>query len=249
MTGNLLMRGMIAGLIAGLLAFGFARVFGEPQIELAIAFEEQTAAQTDPNAPAEPEAVSRETQAGLGLFTGVMVYSIAVGGIFSLVFAGLYGRASRMGPRSLAAVLGIATFVAIIIVPDLKYPPNPPAVGDPETIGVRTQMFFVILVASIAGMALAFALAKNLTPRLGSWNAAIAAGIAYAAFIAVVHALLPEINEVPSNFSAMNLYDFRLATIGLQFTIWTVISLVFGYLAERSLGRSGNYRVVGAIAR
>lgn len=249
MTGNLLLRGMIAGLIAGLLAFGFARVFGEPQVDLAIAFEEKMAALEDPNAPAEPEVVSRTTQAGIGLFTGVMTYSIAMGGIFSLVFAGLYGRASRLGPRGLAAVLGVATFIAIIIVPDLKYPPNPPAVGNPETIGVRTELFFVMIVASIVGMALAFAFAKNLAARMGTWNAAIVSGIAYVVFIAIVQGLLPAINEVPENFSAMNLYNFRLATLGIQFTIWTVISLLFGYLAERALGQSGNYRAASLSAR
>lgn len=246
MTGNLLMRGLIAGVIAGLLAFGFARVFGEPQVDLAIAFEERMAAAENPDAPAEPEAVSRETQAGIGLFTGVMTYSVAMGGIFSLVFAGLYGRASRLGPRGLAAVLGIAAFVALVIVPDLKYAPNPPAVGNPETIGVRTQLFFVMIAASIFGMALAFAVAKNLRERFGTWNAAILAGIAYIVFIAIVQALLPAINEVPENFSAMNLYSFRLATLGLQATVWTVIALVFGYLAERLLSQTGNYRALSA---
>lgn len=246
MTGNLLARGLIAGLVAGLLAFGFARVFGEPQVDLAIAFEEQMAALTEPNAPAEPEVVSRETQAGIGLFTGIMIYSVAMGGIFSLVFAGLYGRASSLGPRALAAVLGLATFVALIIVPDLKYAPNPPAVGDPETIGVRTQLFFVMIVASVFGMALAFALAKNLKDRFGTWNAAIIAGVAYIAFIAIAQGLMPSINEVPENFSAMNLYHFRLATLGIQATIWTVISLLFGYLAERLMSQTGHYRAISS---
>lgn len=246
MTGSLLLRGMIAGLIAGLLAFGFARVFGEPQVDLAIAFEEQMAAAADPNAPEEPEVVSRQTQAGIGLFTGIMAYSVAMGGIFSLVFAGLYGRASRLGPRGLAAVLGVAAFVAIVVVPDLKYAPNPPAVGNPETIGVRTQLFFVVIASSIFGMALAFALAKNLSARLGAWNAAIVAGIAYIAFIAIAQRLLPTINEVPENFSAMNLYNFRMATLGIQATIWAAIALLFGYLAERLLSQTGNYRALPA---
>ena len=54
------------------------------------------------------------------------------------------------------------------------------------------------------------------------------------------------INEVPENFPATALYDFRLATVGLQLTLWTVLSLVFGYLAEKSLVRSGNYRTARA---
>ena len=80
MVGNLLLRGMLVGVFAGLLAFGFARIFGEPQVDRAIAFEDQTN-RAKGEAP-EPELVSRETQADLGLFTGVIVYCAAVGGLF-----------------------------------------------------------------------------------------------------------------------------------------------------------------------
>ncbi len=247
MMGRLLVRGMIAGLIAGLLAFGFARVFGEPQVDRAIAFEEQMAVAA--NEPAEPELVSRQTQAGIGLFTGVMTYSIAVGGIFSLVFAFTYGRSSTLSPRALSAVIGLAAFVAIVIVPDIKYAPNPPAVGNPDTIGVRTQMFFVMMIASIGGMALAFALAKNLRQQFGIWNAGIIAGACYIGFIAIAQGLMPSINEVPENFSAMTLYNFRVATIGLQATVWLALSLLFGYFAEKLMIENGNYRRTPALAR
>ena len=248
MSGHLLLRGLIAGLIAGLVAFGFARVYGEPQVERAIAFEELMAAAEAPAAGAieEPEAVSRETQAGIGLLTGVLAYGVAMGGIFSLVFAGLYGRVGSLSPRALALVLGAAAFVALVVVPDLKYPPNPPAVGDPETIGARTGLFFVVLAASIFALALAVAFARRLAEQLGRWNGAIVAGIAYVVFLAIVFRLLPAINEVPENVPATALYDFRLATVGLQLTLWTVLSLVFGYLAEKSLVRSGNYRTARA---
>jgi Probable cobalt transporter subunit (CbtA) len=77
----------------------------------AIAFEEQMS-QAKGEAT-EPELVSRETQAGLGLFTGVIIYSAAVGGLFSLVFAFVYGRVGRFGPRATAALLALGGFVAI----------------------------------------------------------------------------------------------------------------------------------------
>jgi hypothetical protein len=233
---------MIVGLFAGLLAFGFARIFGEPQIDAAIAFEELMSSAA--NEAAEPELVTRETQAGIGLFTGVMVYGAALGGIFSLVFAFTYGRASKLSPRGLSAVLALAGFVALVLVPDIKYPANPPAVGSAETIGVRTQMFFVMLIASVAGTALAFMLAGNLRTRFGGWNAAIIAGLAFVAFIVVVQMLLPSINEVPENFSASVLWRFRAASLGIHAIVWTVIGLGFGILAERTLAKSGNYRAV-----
>ena len=137
MTGQLLLRGMIVGLIAGLFAFGFARVFGEPPVDAAIAFEEQMSqaanAASGMTEAAEPELVSRVTQAGIGLFTGIMTYSAAIGGLFALVFAFAYGRLGKLGPRGTAALLAVACFIAVIAVPALKYPANPPATGNPAT--------------------------------------------------------------------------------------------------------------------
>jgi hypothetical protein len=240
MTAQLLLRGMIVGLIAGLLAFGFARVFGEPMVDRAIAFEDQMAQMA--GEAAEPEIVSRATQAGLGLFTGIMVYSAAMGGLLSLVFAFAYGRLGRLGPRGTAAILAAAAFIAVIAVPMIKYPANPPAVGNPETIGMRTELFFVMIVASIVGMVLAFMLAQNLTAKLGNWNGIIVAGLGYVVFIAIVQALLPTINEVPENFSAYVLWNFRIVSLGIQAILWTVLALLFGWVAERALIKQGAYR-------
>ena len=41
MVGNILLRGMLVGLVAGLLTFAFLKTFGEPQVDRAIAFESQ----------------------------------------------------------------------------------------------------------------------------------------------------------------------------------------------------------------
>lgn len=233
MTRSLLIRGMIAGLLAGLLAFGFARVFGEPQVDHAIAFEEkmsQTAGEV-----AEPEIVSRETQAGLGLFTGVVVFSTALGGLFSLVFAFAHGRVSSFSPRATAALLALAGYIAIVLVPAIKYPMNPPAVGSPDTIAARTELFFVMLVVSVGALAAATGLASRLRAQHGAWNSALIAGAAYVVFIALVQYLLPAINEVPEQFSPTVLWNFRVASLGLHVVIWTTIGLVFGVLAERVL--------------
>jgi hypothetical protein len=232
MVGNLLLRGMLVGVLAGLLSFGFARIFGEPQVDRAIAFEEQMS-QANGELP-EPQLVSRETQAGLGLFTGVIVYSAAVGGLYSLVFAFVYGRVGRFGPRATAALLALGGFVAIALVPSLKYPANPPSVGNPETIGLRTELFFVMLVISVAALVLAVALARRLRARFGAWNATLIAGAIFFIIVAIVQYALPEINEVPEQFSAVVLWRFRVAALGVQVVLWTTIGLLFGVLTERS---------------
>jgi hypothetical protein len=236
---------MLVGVLAGLLAFGFARIFGEPQVDRAIAFEEQMS-QAKGELP-EPELVSRETQARLGLFTGVVIYSAAVGGLFSLVFAFVYGRIGRLGTRATAALLALGGFVAIVLVPDLKYPPNPPSIGNPETIGLRTELFFMMLMISVAALVLTAALARRLSTRYGAWDATLIAGAAFVVIIAIVQYVLPEINEVPEQFSAVVLWRFRVAALGIQVVLWTTIGLLFGALTERSFAeRFGQRLSVGA---
>ncbi|MBB3464186.1 CbtA family protein [Rhizobium sp. BK377] len=234
MVGNLLLRGMIAGVIAGILVFAFARFFGEPLVDAAIAFEEATAQAA--GEVAEPEIVSRVTQAGPGLFIGVMAYSVAIGGLFALVFAFVHGRFSSLSARGTSAVIAVAAFVAIVIVPAIKYPANPPAVGNSDTIGVRTDLFFLMIVVSIASLIAAVAIARSLTARYGLWNAAILAGVLFVVFIGLVEYLLPPINEVPENFSAMVLWRFRTTTLGMHMILWLVLGLAFGALAEKRLG-------------
>ncbi|CAM2144048.1 putative cobalt transporter subunit (CbtA) [Pararobbsia alpina] len=231
MVGKLLVRGMLAGIAAGLLTFCVAKIAGEPQVDVAIAFEAK-ADQAKGEAP-DPEIVSRETQSGFGLFTGVMVYSTAIGGLFSLVYAYAYGRAGRIGARALAVWLAAAAYIAIVIVPALKYPPNPPAIGDPQTIGMRTGLYFTMIAVSIAAMIFSLSVRRHLIARLGGWNASIVAGLVYLAIIIAVELALPVINEVPGDFPASTLWRFRVVSVGMQLTMWTTIALVFGAAMER----------------
>src|SRR5471032_2616528 len=236
MTGQLLIRGMLVGLLAGILAFGFAKVFGEPQIDKAIAFEEQMA-HMHGDAPEEEELVSREVQSTFGLFTGVVVYSVSLGGIFALVFAYALGRIGKVGPRGLAALLALAACVAITVVPGLKYPANPPSVGDPETIAQRTKLFSLMLLVSVAAAVIAINAARKLIARRGIWAGAILGVALYIVIVSVAGSLFPVINEVPEAFSAVLLWKFRVASLGIQLVLWTTLGLVFGAVAERKLSQ------------
>jgi len=235
MTGHLLIRGMLVGLLAGILAFGFAKTFGEPQIDKAIAFEDQMA-QMRGDAP-EEELVSREVQSTFGLFTGVVVYSVSLGGIFALVFAYSLGRIGKVGPRGLAALLALAAFVTIIVVPGLKYPANPPSVGDPATIAQRTKLFFLMLLVSVAAAVIAINAARKLIASRGLWAGAILGVALYIVIVSVAGSLFPAINEVPEQFSAVLLWKFRVASLGIQLVLWTTLGLVFGAVAERKLSQ------------
>jgi predicted cobalt transporter CbtA len=233
MTRTLLLRGMLVGAVAGLLVFAFARWIGEPQVERAIAFESSMdkAHGQEP----EPEMVSRSVQRTAGLLTGSVVYGAAIGGIFGLVFAFAYGRIGELRPRALSALLGALGFVAIVLVPNLKYPANPPAVGNPETIGVRTGAFFLLIAFSVAAMVLVLQLRRRFSLRFGVWNGSLLAAALFVAIVGVVSHFLPEIDEVPAGFPVTLMWKFRVAAIEIQAVLWSTLGLLFGWLTERDL--------------
>ena len=257
MVRTLLIRGMMVGCVAGLLAFGFGKLVGEPQVDRAIAFESRMgeAKNSTPQAHTPMQAhvhgpgmamqheaggtelVSRTVQGGIGLFTGVLVYCTAFGGLFALVFAYANGRAADLGPRALSALLAGAGFVAVYLVPSLKYPASPPAVGEPDTIGYRTALYFILMAISITAMVGTAILRKRLVMRHGAWSAALMAAAAYLIVVIAAQLLLPDVNEVPDAFPAVLLWQFRLAALGMQAILWATIGLLFGALTERAADR------------
>ena len=94
----------------------------------------------------------------------MLVYAVAIGGILALVYAATRGRFGPARPRAAALVLAAAGFVAVILVPFLKYPGNPPASSDDGSIGQRTGLYLVMLLFSVLVAVLATALGKTWSP-------------------------------------------------------------------------------------
>ncbi|MER7547971.1 CbtA family protein [Spirillospora sp. NPDC127506] len=244
MIRTLLVRGLLFGLLAGFVAGAFAFAVGEPRIDDAIALEEAAAAAEPAHDHAQHEhehaaagghehgdEVSRGTQkAGLFLATGL--YGLAVGGVFALVYAGLRGR---VGPRSdggLALAAAGTAFAAVIVVPFLKYPANPPAVGDPETINSRTLLYLAMVGVGLLAAAIAVTTARRVPG--GPWARWPAAVLAFLMPVVVASLLLPGVNEVPDGFPATLLWQFRLASLGTQVVFWTAFGVLFGWACDRA---------------
>jgi len=94
-----------------------------------------------------------------------------------------------------------------------------------------------LLTMSIAALALAIGVARRLAARHDGWNAALMAGVLYIALIAAAFVLMPAINEVPETFSAVVLWHFRLAALGIHLILWGAIGLLFGFLTQRALAQ------------
>jgi predicted cobalt transporter CbtA len=233
MARTLLVRGMVVGAIAGVLALIFAKVFGEPPVSAAIAVE--SAKMQAAGIIEGPPVVSRQIQSTLGLGVAVIVYGTTIGGFFAIAYALVAGRIVAFGARTTAGLVALVGYGAVVFVPFIKYPANPPAVGHPDTIGHRSGLYFTMLVISLLLAIGMVSLGRMLVPRLGRWNATIAAVAAFVVTVGIAGYLMPTVDEVPAGFPADVLWQFRIASLGTQAVLWTSVGLLFGVLTDRAL--------------
>lgn len=251
-----LIRGLIAGLVAGIATFLVAHAVGEPHVEAAIALEESGTAGDE--APAEPThdhgegtsdghddqaghshgdeggdaVVSRGDQRTWGLLTGSLAVGLALGGIVSLVAAGTLGRIGLLQPGQSTALVALLGFVAVALVPFLKYPANPPAVGSGDTIDERTALYFgFVLVSVLAALAATYA-ALRLRERWGTYGGVVAGAAGYLLVVVVAGQLFATVNEV-GDFPGDTLWFFRRASLLTLTTMWAVIGVVLTGLVGR----------------
>jgi hypothetical protein len=226
--GAAVRRGLVAGLLAGLVAGLIALAIGEPHIQAAIRLEE--GATVVPQA-GSAFAVTRPAQR-IGLVVGTTLAGLAVGGLFGVASAWAVGRI-KGGSWERSLKLGATAVGALVLLPALKYPPNPPAVGDPATIAQRTILYLgLMMLGSLLALA-AWAAARQLATSpipAPVRQTLVGAGIVAAA--AVLFAALPTAGsnaDVPADL----LWSFRLASIVTQVTLYGGTALVFGLLAVR----------------
>jgi predicted cobalt transporter CbtA len=239
-----LIRGLIAGLLAGIAAFVVAYSVGEPYVQRAIDIEESSAAPAVPHADSQSfvvnqaalvthdgdheeggTVVSRDNQRTWGLLTGTLGIGTALGAIVGLVAAALVGRIGRWSPGQSTAFAALGGYVAVALVPFLKYPANPPAVGNADTIGHRTTLYFVFLLISILAAIAATALGQRVWEHRGTFVGVISGVGLYLVVMVLAGALMPAVNEL-GDFPADTLWGFRLSSMLTQATMWATIGVL-----------------------
>lgn len=269
MERKFIVRGILAGVIAGLLAFVFARIFAEPQVQAAIDYESgRNAAQHVldqargiPIEAEDPDPFSRTIQGNPGIGVGMIAFGAAMGGLYSVAFLLGVGRTGNLRPRTLAMLTALGGFLGLYLLPFLKYPANPPAVGHEETVKDRSGLYLLMICVSIVLLIVTVWAGQRLRRRLGTWNATLLAVLAGAVVIGAVMLLLPSLGELPANvraygkhatetplpltdgqgrivypgFPADVLFKFRIYSIGTQLILWSGIGLIFAPMAERLL--------------
>lgn len=225
---------MISGLVAGAVISGLHSLFLEPVIDRAIEIEGQLNP-PDATATAKP-AVRRPTQKW-GLVAGFVL----LGAVWGLLF-GLFIHLARAWRHPTWLTARQALLMALIagwtvaIFPFLKYPANPPGVGEPGSIGHRQNLYFGFVGLSIAGTVLALGLHQRLD-RLASLRVAskarswIAAGL-YALYASGIYIIMPT-NPDPVGMPGHLVWTFRAISFMGLIVFWVVLGVVFGWLHKR----------------
>jgi predicted cobalt transporter CbtA len=232
---------VVVGILAGLVSAAFLSITGEPSIEDAIAIEEANAAKAAEHTGAtgheEAPEVSRSVQRGAGLFGAYGLAGTAFGALFGVTFLALRRRVPHLFSRAMVA--GAVLGGAITVSPWLKYPPNPPAVGDPATLSERQTLYFTVIVLTLVVLFCAAQLSVRL--RTAGWvddQRLLLVAAAVVVPMALVYALMPPAPDEIAVPAAL-LWRFRLASLGGNLLLWGILALGFGAAATAAERRAG----------
>jgi hypothetical protein len=237
--GCVLRAAVIAGLIGGALTAAFHSLLTEPLIDKSIAIEEATTAARG-QVPVPP-VVDRATQRK-GLIVGFLMYGLSCGLLFGVLFhlTRPWHPPEWTGARS-GAIAALLTGWSVAVLPFLKYPANPPGVGESGTIAYRQALHMSFVVLSVAGTALALALHRFVglqtrTPRRerARWWPAAAA---YAAYAAALYLAMPATHDLvwmPGELVS----GFRAASLAGLLVFWVVLAGAFAWLSRDEPARA-----------
>ncbi len=224
-------RGALAGLIAGLLGFVFARIFAEPIIDKAIDYESGRGEVLDAlnlaaGRPVEaegPEIFSRSIQSTIGIGTGIVVFGAAMGALVAVVYLVLHGR-FNVRPQTLAWQVAAFGFLGIYLLPFVKYPANPPAIGHDFTIGDRSGLYLTLVASSIALLVLAIVLARRLMPRIGLNKSILLSTVGFLVVFGILIGLLPSLGHLAANAAAADSFGFAPSATETPQAITNILS-------------------------
>jgi hypothetical protein len=228
-----LRRGLSAGAVGGLLAGTFGFLLAEPLMDRAVDLE---AARSAAAGEVGVETFTRNTQ-HVGYVVATLAVGLALGVLYAVVHALLH-RDDTSDAWGRALRLGGGAFFALTLVPFLRYPSNPPGVGDAATIDSRSHLWEVSIVIGLVGAVLAALVAGGLRERgtRSSLRQLAVVGV-LAATVALTY-VLPS-NTDPIEAPVHLIWDFRLLSLATLVLLWGGLTATFGLLVERAGRRTG----------
>ncbi len=227
LVGITLTSGVIAGIILAFLNLGIV----EPTIDKAIALEVQKQVSSGENVNMS-ELIDYRYWQKAGAFAGGAIYGAGLAALFGVIFVFTRNKLPGKNNKQKAIFLaGIMWFVLFLMVA-LKYPTNPPAVGDPETIYYRETLYVgYIMISGLAALGMAVIWIKT---RINSKKIIIP--LMYAAIMVTAYAVMPS-NPDKIEISMDLIQTFRVLTATTIGVFWGILGIIFGSLWDKFLCR------------
>lgn len=231
---------LIGGAAAGSAAAAFSLLVVEPTIRIALAVEESRATAEHSHGGSTPEHTHDAELVGRGLQqVGGALAVIAAALLLSLVYAVVLARVRRtwdLGELRSAMLVAAAGFAVLALGPGLKYPANPPAVGDPDTVTQRTTLYVASIVVSALIAAAVVTVVR--TGHRRNWSSTriswAGAGILAVGCVLLFAGLPSAPDAVPSDVGAALVWRFRIQSLGLLALLWATLGLVAGSVLSRA---------------
>lgn len=221
-----LVSGAFAGFIHGTVNFAIV----EPYLDQAIGIENQNlfASGEEEDTPefwVEYEGY-RVWQKSGQILAGVIL-GMSVGSLFGIVFA--FSKNALPGNNIVkkSIILSGIMWVTLYIIPFLKYPANPPTVGDGETVVLRAILYLSFIAISGLGAVAFYKLSKKFQNKKK-----LVSLLGYAVFISVVFLVMPENpDEITAPMNLVN--EFRIMSVIGVTSFWVSVGLILGLFWNR----------------
>ena len=227
---------LVSGFIAGTIHGAVNLVIVEPYLDEAISIENRNlftsgGAEDTPQFWVEYNSYRDWQKSGQLLAGGIL--GMSIGALFGVVFA--YSRNSLPKGHTVKKtfVLAAIMWLTIFLIPFLKYPANPPTVGDADTVVLRSILYLSFIAISGFGALGFYQLYKKLQT-----GKKIAAFVGYAIFISIVFALMPpNPDEITAPMDLVN--GFRVMSVIAVSVFWISIAFILGVFWQRFLSDAG----------
>ena len=221
---------LVSGFVAGVIHGAVNLVIVEPYLDEAIEIENQNLfatglAEDTPQFWAEYSSYRDWQKSGQLLAGGIL--GMSIGALFGIVFA--YSRNSLPKGHTIKKtfVLAAIMWLTIFLIPFLKYPANPPTVGDIDTVVLRSILYLSFIAISGFSAVGFFILYKKLQNKKKGL-----AFVGYAVFITTVFFIMPvNPDEVKAPMDLVN--GFRAMSVIAVTTFWIAEAIIFGMLWQK----------------
>ena len=216
-----LVSGAIAGFVHGTINFALV----EPYLDQAIGLENESlfaSGEAEDNLEFWAEYESYRIWQKSGQVLAGVILGLAMGSLFGIVYA--LSRNSLPGKNDVtkSVILAGIMWFTIYIIPFLKYPANPPTVGDGETVMLRAILYVSFIALSGIGVVIFYKLSQKLQNNKKYFGL-----FGYVIFITILFFVMPENpDEITAPMNLVN--EFRLMSVLGVSSFWLSVGLILG---------------------